>query len=532
MASTFTSIFRFELMGTGDQSDTWGTTLDNQLQLVENAIAKNQPLTVTGGTTTLSTSNGADDQSRSLCLDVSGTLVSNGIIIVPSKSKMYLVRNNTSGAFTLTVKTAAGTGVVISQTGVVIAVYCDGTNVVSLGAGGAIDANTLGGIAASGFFQLAATNVVQKGYSETRRDLTVAASAFTLDCSLAVFNKVVLNAALCTMSVANAVDGSKFELVVKQDATGSRLITYPANFKFANAATPDLSSAPNASDMIVGRYDSGDGVWRCTFYQNINTGGAVGSANIVLDKNEQDVDVWARSGSPAGAVTVTVLIKPGVIISASSTTTGALSLVGFAAGSTIFITNQGYIIGRGGDGGGGGCAANHGGGDLDNNNAGSNGSPGGPAIVNPSTACTITVNNGSGFIWGGGGGGGGGSWSACGNNQAASGGGGGGGAGGGHGGLGGATSDGTPGTGCRAGNGASGLGGRLSAGGAGGANAVIGGTAGNGGAGGANGAAGTAGSTGAFGSGGAAGKAVEYNGGSGFGFSSGSGAPNVKGLTS
>ena len=532
MASTYTSILRLELMGTGDQADTWGTTLDNQITLIENAIAKNQPLTLSGGSTTLTTSNGADDQARSLCLDLTGTLSSNATIIVPSKSKMYLVRNSTSGAFTVTIKTAAGTGVTVDQNGVVVVVYCDATNVVNLGAGGAIDANTLSGIAASGFFQLAATNVVQKGYSENMRTLTVSAGAFSLDCAAAVFNKVVLNAALCTMTVANAVNGSWFELVIKQDATGSRLISYPANFKFENAATPDLSSAANASDVLHGRYDSGDGVWRCEFHQNIASGGAVASANLVLSSNEQDVDVWARSGSPAGAVTVTVLIQPGVVISASSTSGGALSLVGFAAGSTILITNQGYIVGKGGDGGGGGAAANHGGGDLDNNNAGSNGSPGGMAIMNPSTACTITVNNGSGFIWGGGGGGGGGSWSACGNNQAASGGGGGGGAGGGHGGLGGATSDGIPGTGCRAGNGVSGPGGRLSAGGGGGANAVIGGTAGNGGAGGGSGAAGAAGSTGAFGSGGAAGKAVEFNGGSGFGFSSGPGAPNVKGLVS
>lgn len=531
MSSTYTSILRLELMGTGDQPDTWGTTLDNQITLIENAIAKNQPISTTGGTTTLSTSNGADDQARSLCLDFTGTLVSNATILVPSKSKMYIARNGTSGSFTLTVKTAAGAGVVVPQTGTAVVLYCDGTDVVSVGAVGAIDANTLGGISASGFFQLAATNVVQKGYSENMRLLTVSASAFTLDCAQAVFNKVILNAATVVMSVANAVNGSWFELHIKQDASGGRLITYPANFKFENAATPDLSSAANGVDIVQGRYDSTDGVWRCTFHQNINTGGAVASADILLDHNEMDVDVWARAGSPGGAVTVTVEVRPGVIISGSSITSPALSLVGFVAGSTILITNQGYIIGKGARGGNGGAEENQGASGIGEYLSAQNGFAGGPAIKCPAGAVTTTVNNGSGFIYGGGGGGGGGGWTGAGGNEAAAAGGGGGGAGGGDGGFPGATQNG--GVAYRGTAGGTGTNGRLGAAGAAGTGTATGGaSAGSGGAGGAYGAAGANGTDLLFGTGGAAGKAVDLNGGSGFGFSSGSGSPHVLGAVS
>jgi hypothetical protein len=536
MASTFTSILRLELMGTGDQSDTWGTTMDNQLTLIENAIAKNQAISITGGTTTLSTSNGADDQSRSLCIDATGVLVSNGVIIVPSKSKMYMVRNGTSGAFTLTVKTAAGTGVAIPQTSTVVIVYCDGVNVVSVGAVGAIDAATLGGIAASGFFQLAATNVVQKGYSETTRALTIAASAFDLDCALAVVNSVTLNGATTTMTISNAVSGAKFELYIKQDATGGRVITYPANFRFENAATPDLSSTANAVDLIAGRYDSVGGVWNCSFHQNFAVGGAVASSNIILDHNEVDVDLYARAGSPVGAVTVTCTISTGVIISASSTATPALNLVGFAAGSTILITNQGYIIGKGGHGGHaavGICFSA----DDDSSTGATAGRNGGNALGSAGAGVTVTINNGSGFIWGGGGGGGGGgAKSNYPNVSGSTGGGGGGGAGGGTGGdPGGASTNSGTADGVSGGQGSTGPSGT---GGAGGAGAQYGGASstGTGGAGGAYGANGTAGTSPGAGSNppgtfGTAGKAVNVNG-SAFTLSSGTVAPNIKGAVS
>jgi hypothetical protein len=59
-----------------------------------------------------------------------GVLTGNRNIIVPATVQQYWVDNETSGAFTLTVKTLAGTGIVVIQTARAI-LYCDGTNVVS-----------------------------------------------------------------------------------------------------------------------------------------------------------------------------------------------------------------------------------------------------------------------------------------------------------------------------------------------------------------------------------------------------------------
>ena len=57
-----------------------------------------------------------------------GVITANIAVIVPTASKYWVVANRTTGSFSLTVKTAAGTGVVIPQ-GLAVVVYCDGTNV-------------------------------------------------------------------------------------------------------------------------------------------------------------------------------------------------------------------------------------------------------------------------------------------------------------------------------------------------------------------------------------------------------------------
>jgi hypothetical protein len=62
---------------------------------------------------------------------ISGALVANAQIILPNHVRSWLIVNATSGGFTVTVKTAAGTGVVIPAGGFAepVGVYGDGTNI-------------------------------------------------------------------------------------------------------------------------------------------------------------------------------------------------------------------------------------------------------------------------------------------------------------------------------------------------------------------------------------------------------------------
>ena len=60
----------------------------------------------------------------------SGTLTANMEVVVPDTVQQYWVANTTTGAYTLTVKTASGTGVVVAQNARTI-LYCDGVDVYS-----------------------------------------------------------------------------------------------------------------------------------------------------------------------------------------------------------------------------------------------------------------------------------------------------------------------------------------------------------------------------------------------------------------
>lgn len=82
---------------------------------------------LTGGTVTLTPAQAAKRR-----ITVAGTLTSNLIIVVPTWLYDWTVYNNTGGAFTVTVKTAAGTGPVIPQNGAPTPVAGDGTNITAV----------------------------------------------------------------------------------------------------------------------------------------------------------------------------------------------------------------------------------------------------------------------------------------------------------------------------------------------------------------------------------------------------------------
>ena len=70
---------------------------------------------------------------------LSGTLTGNVQIIFPAWTERWLIANNTTGAFTVTCKTSAGSGVIMPQ-GVTTMIYGDGTNIDLVGS--SLSANT------------------------------------------------------------------------------------------------------------------------------------------------------------------------------------------------------------------------------------------------------------------------------------------------------------------------------------------------------------------------------------------------------
>jgi hypothetical protein len=68
-------------------------------------------------------------ECRNRKLHFTGALTGNINVIVVTKERAWMIYNNTSGAFTLTVKPSAGTGIPVGQ-GKHAQLACDGTNVI------------------------------------------------------------------------------------------------------------------------------------------------------------------------------------------------------------------------------------------------------------------------------------------------------------------------------------------------------------------------------------------------------------------
>jgi microcystin-dependent protein len=141
MASTYSDSLRLELIGDGEQSGAWGVTTNRNLgTLLEAAISGVASVTHDDSANySLTALNGVSDEARNMIQEIGGTLTADRNVVVPDDTKLYIVKNATSGGFSITVKTSAGTGVTISNGDYAI-VYSDGTNVVNvpLGAGGAL----------------------------------------------------------------------------------------------------------------------------------------------------------------------------------------------------------------------------------------------------------------------------------------------------------------------------------------------------------------------------------------------------------
>ncbi|MCG9124290.1 phage tail protein [Laribacter hongkongensis] len=121
------------------------------MQAVQQAVNGKLTKSVAGGANVALTAT----EAGYAMLELTGALTANIAVIVPTASCQWIVKNATSGAYTMTVKTAAGTGVVVTQ-GLAEAVWCDGTNVLEADGGKADKATTIAGYGITDALTLAA----------------------------------------------------------------------------------------------------------------------------------------------------------------------------------------------------------------------------------------------------------------------------------------------------------------------------------------------------------------------------------------
>lgn len=127
-ADTNSPLLKLLLQGTGNNDNSWGENLNNFVfTYLEQAVAGVQSIAVDGGTDVLTAA-----QNRASMLVFTGTLTANQTIEIDNVSHSWLVRNATTGNFSLTIKTAAGTGKTVPQGGF-RRMWCDGADNVYMG---------------------------------------------------------------------------------------------------------------------------------------------------------------------------------------------------------------------------------------------------------------------------------------------------------------------------------------------------------------------------------------------------------------
>ena len=137
MASTYTGL-GIELMATGENAGTWGTKTNNNLSLISELTGGFAQVSIAGAaqTTALTVVDGATTgTAQRRFIEFTGTITGNQIVTIPNDVEtFYILKNSTTGSFTVQFKYATGSGDTFTfsatnkKTAMVQASANDGTN--------------------------------------------------------------------------------------------------------------------------------------------------------------------------------------------------------------------------------------------------------------------------------------------------------------------------------------------------------------------------------------------------------------------
>jgi len=304
MASTYTNRLGLEKQGDGENPNSWGTILNtNVINLIDDAIAGYEIVSVSSTGITLSDNNGSTDQSRNAALEFAGTLTANVTITIPSEEKTYFVRENTTGSFAVQMKTAAGSALNLTQ-GQNIFVACDGTSIYQLDTPASVNTFTANTLTATSITTsiLNSTNVSSTNVSSTNvnstnvnstnvnstnvsattvNTSTVSATVLNIDGTGTFSGPVIGTVTTLTDAASIALDlsqGNNFYIqltsatgssrtlenpsnetvgqcgaiyVIQAVSTGSKTMSFGAAYRFKDGTAPTITTSINSVDLFV-----------------------------------------------------------------------------------------------------------------------------------------------------------------------------------------------------------------------------------------------------------------------------------------
>ena len=279
MSSTYTTRLRLEKQGDGENPNSWGLRLNqNVIDLVDQAVGGYAVVSVSSVEVTLTEVDGATDQSRNASLEFAGTLTADVTVLVPEVEKLYFIRENTTGSFGVKLKTNTGSAISLQQSTNIL-VACDGSELYKLEVPTSVSAFTIN--------TLTATSIDTSVVNASNGTFTSTVSANTVDTSIAIITDASItdatfvgqvvgipvtltDAASIALDLAtgnnftvtlagnrtlenptNAVAGQTGQMYVIQDGTGSRTLAFGSNYKFPNGTAITISTSTSSVDLLV-----------------------------------------------------------------------------------------------------------------------------------------------------------------------------------------------------------------------------------------------------------------------------------------
>ena len=274
MPSSYSTDLKLELMVTGENAGTWGDITNTNLNILQQAIAGYDSVALNATTgATLTFSNGILSNGKNAVINLTGTITANVTVIVPDGiEKTYIIKNSTTGAFTVQIKTTSGTGPTFATTdkGFKL-VYSNGTDVVDVslssppgGSNTQVQFNS-GGTAFGGSanFTWDGTNIQigsqgdlrlgdsdNSNYVALHAPTTVASNyTLTLPTATGTANQVLITDGSGNLSFATVSGGAAWQAVVTSSLSVVAKAGYFVNTSSA-AITATLPASPTLGDFI------------------------------------------------------------------------------------------------------------------------------------------------------------------------------------------------------------------------------------------------------------------------------------------
>ncbi len=378
MASTYTPL-GIEKMATGENAGTWGTKTNANLDLIEQVTGGYKSLSIAGGaqTTALTIADGAlTGTAQARMIEFTGSITGNQVVTIPlDVENFYILKNSTSGAYTVQFKYVSGSGSTFTfaatnkKTAIVQATANDGTNpdIIEIQTGGDVVDDTspqLGGNLDTNSFNIlfddahgitdeksneqlffsttnSAVNYLNVTKAATGNDPKLSALGGDTNIDLAISPKGSGEVVVGTGSAAATITTSGTQDLVLDTNSG----TNSGNITITDGANGAITATPNGTGEVV-------------------VGGNTNPGTLVLncESNSHGIKLQSPAHSsgqsytlkfPTGNVTADRFLKVASVSGSGTTGVGQLSFAEVSGGTSwqavktstfTAVAGEGYFV--------------------------------------------------------------------------------------------------------------------------------------------------------------------------------------------